>query len=112
MLNRVTGLLNRQEQKFWPNSFEAAANLASPRVLKTHMSYEMLPNDIITKKKAKVIYVIRNPRDTCMSFYHHWKVLEGYTGDLLHHLSFDQMKRNDSVNKNEYVEVGGFSGLI
>jgi len=25
--------------------------------------------------------------------------------DLLHHLSFDQMKRNDSVNKNGYVEV-------
>lgn len=25
--------------------------------------------------------------------------------DLLHHLSFEQMKKNDAVNKNDYVEV-------
>jgi len=25
--------------------------------------------------------------------------------ELLHHLSFEQMKKNDAVNKNDYVEV-------
>jgi len=194
----LTGLCDRELRTLYPDSFKQAADLASPRVLKTHMSFDMLPKvenqknqcliisshvvqDIMKKGKAKVIYVIRNPRDTCMSFYHHWRILEGYSGDvssfvdafladvagyytpaighmlsfwnqrnrpnvlvimyedmkkdlagvlrrvaafvgknipeekmpdLLHHLSFDQMKKNDAVNKNEYVEVSCFELLI
>ncbi len=30
----------------------------------------------------KIIYVIRNPRDACMSFLNHWRALEGFTGSL------------------------------
>lgn len=29
-------------------------------------------------EKAKYIYVARNPKDCCTSFYHHMKVLPGY----------------------------------
>lgn len=29
-----------------------------------------------------MIYVTRNPRDTCVSFHNHWRVLEGYTGSF------------------------------
>ena len=28
------------------------------------------------------MYVARNPRDMCISYYHHARYLEGYTGDL------------------------------
>ena len=30
----------------------------------------------------QVIYVVRNPRDVCMSYLNHWRVIEGYFGDL------------------------------
>jgi len=39
-----------------------------PRVLKTHLSFDHLSP---TVRKAKVVYVIRDPRDTCISYYHH-----------------------------------------
>ena len=51
------------------------------RIIKTHLSYEMLPEGI-KDKNAKIIYVNRNPRDAVVSFYNHFKVLEGFTGKL------------------------------
>jgi hypothetical protein len=33
-------------------------------------------------KKAKVIYVARNPRDAVVSFLNHWTVMAGYKGSL------------------------------
>ena len=41
----------------------------------------MLPEGI-KDKNAKIIYVNRNPRDAVVSFYNHFKVLEGFTGKL------------------------------
>jgi Sulfotransferase domain len=42
----------------------------SPRILKTHLPVSMLPPDIF-KKGSKVVYVCRNPKDACVSYYHH-----------------------------------------
>ena len=28
----------------------------------------------------QIIYVTRNPRDACVSYHNHWKILEGYHG--------------------------------
>jgi len=53
---RLTALMNHEERKLWPDSFKQAEDLTSPRVLKTHVSYEMLPKDIMDKKEAKVKY--------------------------------------------------------
>lgn len=30
----------------------------------------------------QIVYVTRNPRDTCVSLLNHMRVLEGYSGDL------------------------------
>lgn len=30
----------------------------------------------------QVIYVTRNPKDTCVSYYHHCQLIEGYKGDF------------------------------
>jgi len=53
----------------------------SPRIIKTHLSLEMLPRQVL-EKQAKVIYVTRNPRDAIVSYFNHWRVLAGYTGTL------------------------------
>jgi len=61
------------------DSMDQVRNLKSPRVIKTHLSIDMLPKQVL-QKKAKVIYVTRNPRDAVVSFYNHWRILENYTG--------------------------------
>ena len=47
------------------------------RLIKTHLCYEMLPEQVRTKK-PKLIYVTRNPRDAVVSYFNHWKVLDGF----------------------------------
>lgn len=48
---------------------DAVLALAKPRVIKTHLPYDMLPKS----QEAKYIYVARNPKDCCVSFYYHTK---------------------------------------
>ena len=81
---------------------------SEPRLVKTHLSFDMLPNSIIEENSAvkvgkckvfdisiddfkgykiitysfQLIYVTRNPRDTCVSFYNFIKAVEGYQGTL------------------------------
>ncbi len=53
------------------NSIERTARLptTSPRVIKTHLPLEMLPPNLLDM--ARVIFVGRNPKDCCVSYYHH-----------------------------------------
>ncbi|KAF2358800.1 Sulfotransferase domain [Trinorchestia longiramus] len=55
-----------------------------PRIFKTHLSFPFLSDTALTK--AKIVYTIRDPRDLCLSYYHHSKLFkyEGFTG------TFDQ----------------------
>merc|ERR1719431_2292256 len=63
------------------NSIEQVNSLACPRVIKTHLAIEMLPKEV-RAKKAKVIYVSRNPRDAVVSFYNHWRIMSGFKGNF------------------------------
>ncbi|XP_039248783.2 uncharacterized protein LOC120326527 [Styela clava] len=47
------------------------------RVIKTHFPYELLPEDIKQGKKCKIIYVARNPKDLCVSYYHFHRMITG-----------------------------------
>ena len=55
-------------------SIETAENMKSPRVIKSHLPFEMLPPNLLDT--CKVIFVSRNPKDTCVSYYHHAKKIE------------------------------------
>ncbi|KAJ8309422.1 hypothetical protein KUTeg_014296 [Tegillarca granosa] len=52
------------------NSPEMLQKLPPPRVFNSHLYFRNLPRDII-KKKCKIIFVNRNPKDICVSYYHH-----------------------------------------
>jgi len=45
--------------------------LASPRIFKSHRTIADLP------RRARCIYIVRNPKDTCVSYYHHLTSLHG-----------------------------------
>ena len=43
----------------------------TPRVFKTHLTYEMIPKGSVETTKPRYIYVMRNPKDVLVSTYHH-----------------------------------------
>ena len=68
------GLLLDDEQmkkilETWTKSIEITENMPSPRIIKTHLPFEMLPPNLLDT--CKVIFVCRNPKDACVSFYNH-----------------------------------------
>ena len=57
-------------------------DMPSPRFIKSHLRFCLLPDDLI--EKSKVVICLRNPKDTVVSYYHHMKLsrAHGYKGDF------------------------------
>jgi hypothetical protein len=84
------------------NSFKFTDNLPSPRVIKTHLPFEMLPPKLLDT--CKVVFVARNPKDCCVSFYHHHNTLDYYyKGD------FEQFEK---LFMDGTVEFGNYWTLL
>lgn len=49
--------------------YETAADMTSPRIIKTHFPLSLLPKEV-HQKKAKIIYIARNPKDVVPSYYY------------------------------------------
>ena len=49
------------------------ASFPVPRVFKTHLTYDMIPKGHDEAAKPRCIYVMRNPKDVCVSLYHHYR---------------------------------------
>ncbi|XP_011302984.1 sulfotransferase 1C4-like [Fopius arisanus] len=72
-----------KSKKHAMTSLEFCRTRASPRFIKTHLPFHLLPRDLREGKTgAKIVYVWRNPKDTCISFFHHSKLLGGFRGDF------------------------------
>jgi len=64
-------------------SMDTVADLESPRYIKSHLPWNLLPKEIRSyKKRPKIIYVARDPRDVAVSVYHHKVLFSGYLGTL------------------------------
>ncbi|XP_029040843.2 luciferin sulfotransferase-like [Osmia bicornis bicornis] len=82
------------------DSLAYVKNKPNPRFIKTHLPFHLLPRQIRTgEKKPKIIYVVRNPKDTCVSYYHHCKLIEGYHGDFN---TFCRLFLGDKLNYAPY----------
>ncbi|KAF6199914.1 hypothetical protein GE061_006212 [Apolygus lucorum] len=64
---------------FQADTINYIAEQKSPRFIKTHLPVSLLP-DQIWSVKPKIIYVTRNPKDVAVSYYHHHRLWNGYTG--------------------------------
>ncbi|XP_050304366.1 uncharacterized protein LOC126741932 [Anthonomus grandis grandis] len=68
---------------FLKDSLQFVKNQSSPVCIKTHLPWNLLPKEIQSGDKTpKIIYTCRDPKDTCYSYYHHSKLMEGYTGNF------------------------------
>ncbi|XP_031843273.1 sulfotransferase 2 [Nomia melanderi] len=63
------------------DSVKNVENMQRPRYIKTHLPLELLPRQI-HEKKPKIVYVSRNPKDTCVSFYHYCRTFHGMNGSF------------------------------
>ncbi|XP_070541407.1 sulfotransferase 1E1-like [Ptychodera flava] len=49
------------------------ANFPSPRLFKSHLGLSLFPAGFVRQAGGKIIYLSRNPKDCCTSFYHFLK---------------------------------------
>ncbi|KAF2889049.1 hypothetical protein ILUMI_17124, partial [Ignelater luminosus] len=55
----------------------------SPRIIKSHLHWSLLPEEIRNgTKQPKIIVILRNPEDTCVSLYYFSQSAEGYKGSF------------------------------
>lgn len=59
---------------------EVLDKLKSPRVLNTHIRPSLYPEDFV-KRKCKIVYLLRNPKDAYVSFFNHTRNIIPYSYD-------------------------------
>jgi len=62
---------------FEMNTLKSVEDVPSPRLILTHLPFEFLPKRLL-EKRSKIIRISRNPKDVCVSFYHHWCAIDMY----------------------------------
>ncbi|KAH8318852.1 hypothetical protein KR074_007882 [Drosophila pseudoananassae] len=67
--------------KAFGNTVDLVRNLPRPRYARSHLSWQLLPEQFETVK-PRIVYTARNPKDLCVSYYHYCKLLHGINGDF------------------------------
>nr|ANI86000.1 sulfotransferase [Locusta migratoria migratoria] len=72
---------NKEWMKELGNSVDLVEKMARPRFIKSHLPLELLPTQIHIVK-PKIVYVARNPKDMCVSYYHYCKLIHNLQGTV------------------------------
>ncbi|KAL1115994.1 hypothetical protein AAG570_005489 [Ranatra chinensis] len=82
----AVGIISEEQKKgededwvFRADTIAYCDQLPSPRYIKSHLPVQLLPKEIWTQK-PKIIYVTREVKDAAISYYHHHRLWNGYTG--------------------------------
>ncbi|XP_076034910.1 uncharacterized protein LOC143021359 [Oratosquilla oratoria] len=61
---------------------QMSAAMPGIRIFKTHLTFNLLPPDLLDT--TKVVYVVRNPKDMCTSYFHHCHIVRfhDFQGDM------------------------------
>ncbi|KAH8416081.1 hypothetical protein KR222_007714 [Zaprionus bogoriensis] len=78
-------MINSNEER----ALKPVEELSSPRLIKSHLPLPLLPAQL-WQKKAKVVYVFRNPKDAWVSLYYHG-VTVGFNYGRTLEQHFDEM---------------------
>ena len=62
--------LQRSSGQYWS---DIARTMESPRVMRTHLPHQIWKDNIDKHPNVKIIQTIRNPKDTLVSYYHHFR---------------------------------------
>ncbi|XP_022103074.1 sulfotransferase 1A1-like isoform X2 [Acanthaster planci] len=79
--------------KFVPPNHKILDDVPSPRVIKSHLPGQLLPPKV-WKKRAKIIYVLRNPKDLAVSLF--------YFGKAWQDMGFDKFLEIFLAGKVDY----------
>ncbi|XP_040203742.1 sulfotransferase 6B1-like, partial [Rana temporaria] len=55
-----------------PQTIERLKEQSSPRIMTSHLGFHVIPKSFI-EKKTKILMIIRNPKDTAISFFNFYK---------------------------------------
>lgn len=67
----------------YPMSFyDNLDSQTSPRVFKSLLPHQYLPEGVANGNTGKIVYFARDPRDVVVSLFHFLRIAEGYTGSL------------------------------
>jgi len=80
----------QRDEMSWQDIIEKFENIQDPRVFKTHCTYQQTPGT----DTVNIIMSSRDPRDCCVSFYHH---VMDMTDDARKRVGFDQYRTLDDV---------------
>ena len=82
-----------------------AENIPSPRTLKSHLPYNLMPGGPPNTTTAKYIYIARNPKDVCVSFWYFNKAqIQKLTSEDLSLVPWDSFC-------TDFSEVKGMAGM-
>ena len=79
---RLTAVMSHDEDGFTQalgDSVDMVASMPSPRYIKSHLTWDLLPEQMQTVR-PKVVYVARNPKDMCVSYYHYCQLVHRLAG--------------------------------
>ncbi|XP_068158258.1 luciferin sulfotransferase [Drosophila tropicalis] len=85
-------------------------DLDSPRLIKTHLPLALLPAQL-WQKKAKVVYVSRNPLDAMVSSYYHGLSWGFYYGQTMEQFFENEILRKKIVEENPIAHFAEFYHL-
>lgn len=79
---------------------DAVDKMPRPSPIRSHLPFDMIPS----AEYAKYIYVARNPRDCCISLYHHTKMFPSYNFNGGSFNSFFNVFLKGETDYNDYFD--------
>ncbi|ELU12995.1 hypothetical protein CAPTEDRAFT_199727 [Capitella teleta] len=90
-----------------PSAMGRLDQLPDPRVIKTHLYYEFFEQKV-EQEGLKVVVVLREPKDTLTSYYHHYclRMMGSFPGDF--HQFFELFRNDRLMGGNIFKMASGW----